>query len=88
VIGPHAMHETNSYGEWVEAAGTDGRFATVTSIDQIRASGGYLILTPDECVVMAKSMPAVSLHPLMGGLDPEFGWKGVKLFVEKVLPRL
>ena len=88
VIGPHAMHETNSYGEWVEAAGTDGRFATVTSIDQIRAGGGYLVLTPDECVALVKSMPAVSLHPLMGGLDPEFGWNGVKLFVEKVLPRL
>jgi hypothetical protein len=24
----------------------------------------------------------------MGGLDPEWGWKGLKLFVEKVMPRL
>jgi len=88
VIGQHAMHETNSYGEWVEAAGTDGRFATVKSIDEIRNGRGYFVVTPDECVEMVKSLPAFSLHPLMGGLDPEWGWKGLKLFVEKVLPRL
>ncbi len=88
VIGPHAMHETNSYGEWVEAAGTDGRFATVNSIDEIREGHGYFVVTPDECVTLAKSFNGFSLHPLMGGLDPEFAWKGVKLFVEKVLPRL
>jgi len=87
-IGPHAMHETNSYGEWVEAAGTDGRFATMASVEQVRASGAYIIVTPDECVAMVKSMPAFSLHPLMGGLDPEWGWRGLKLFAEKVLPRL
>ena len=88
VIGPHAMQETNSYGEWVEAAGTDGRFATVKSIDEIREGHGYFVVTPDECVEMVKATPAFSLHPLMGGLDPEWGWKGLKLFVEKVMPRL
>lgn len=88
VIGPHAMHETNSYGEWVAAAGTDGRFVQVGSVEEVRAGGAYLVVTPDECVALAKSFPNFSLHPLMGGLDPEFGWKGLKLFVEKVLPRL
>jgi alkanesulfonate monooxygenase SsuD/methylene tetrahydromethanopterin reductase-like flavin-dependent oxidoreductase (luciferase family) len=88
VIGPYAMHETNSYGEWVAAAGTDGRFVQVKSVQEVRAGSDYLVVTPDECVALAKRFNGLSLHPLMGGLDPEFAWKGVKLFVEKVLPRL
>jgi alkanesulfonate monooxygenase SsuD/methylene tetrahydromethanopterin reductase-like flavin-dependent oxidoreductase (luciferase family) len=88
VIGPHALQETNSYGEWVAAAGTDGRFAKATSIDELRAAGAYLVVTPDECVALAKQFNAFSLHPLMGGLDTDFAWKGVKLFVEKVMPQL
>jgi hypothetical protein len=39
-------------------------------------------------VALAKSFTSFSLHPLMGGLDPDFAWKSVKLFTEKVLPRL
>ena len=88
VIGPHAMQETNSYGEWVAAAGTDGRFVQVKSVEEVRSTGAYLVVTPDECVSLAKQFSNFSLHPLMGGLDPEFAWKGVKLFVEKVKPRL
>jgi hypothetical protein len=88
VIGPHALQETNSYGEWVAAAGTDGRFQKAASIDDLRASGAYLVVTPDECVALAKQFNSFSLHPLMGGLDPDFAWKGVRLFVEKVMPRL
>lgn len=88
VIGPHAMHETNSYGEWVAAAGTDGRFVQVKSVEEVRSTGAYLVVTPDECVALAKQFNNFSLHPLMGGLDPDFAWKGVKLFVEKVMPRV
>jgi alkanesulfonate monooxygenase SsuD/methylene tetrahydromethanopterin reductase-like flavin-dependent oxidoreductase (luciferase family) len=86
VIGPHAMQETNSYGEWVAAAGTDGRFVQVKSVEEVRSTGAYLVVTPDECVALAKRFNNFSLNPLMGGLDPEFAWKSVKLFVEKVMP--
>lgn len=88
VIGPHALQETNSYGEWVAAAGTDGRFQKAASVDDLRASGAYLVVTPDECVALARQFNSFSLHPLMGGLDPDFAWKGVRLFVEQVMPRL
>jgi alkanesulfonate monooxygenase SsuD/methylene tetrahydromethanopterin reductase-like flavin-dependent oxidoreductase (luciferase family) len=88
VIGPHAMQETNSYGEWVAAAGTDGRFVQVKSVEEVRSTGAYLVVTPDECVALAKQFNNFSLHPLMGGLDPDFAWQGVKLFVEKVVPRV
>jgi len=88
VIGPHAMHEMNAYGEWVAAAGTDGRFAKVDSLDEVKASGAYVVVTPDECVNLAKSYDNLMIHPLLSGLDPDFGWRGLELFVEKVLPRI
>jgi alkanesulfonate monooxygenase SsuD/methylene tetrahydromethanopterin reductase-like flavin-dependent oxidoreductase (luciferase family) len=88
VIAPHAVHEMNSYGEWIAASGTDGRFAKVESADEAKASGGYVIVTPDECVALAKSYRNLVLHPLMAGLDPDFGWQGLELFVNKVLPRI
>jgi len=87
-IGPHALHEMNSYGAWIAATGTDGRFALVDSIEALKASGAYVIVTPDECVALARSFETVVLHPLMGGLPPAIGWRGLELFVDKVLPRL
>ena len=87
-IGPHALHEMNSYGEWIAETGTDGRFAVVESVDQLKASGAYVVVTPDECVALARQYQTVALHPLMGGLPPEIGWRGLRLFVEKVLPQL
>lgn len=88
VIAPHAVHEMNSYGEWIAASGTDGRFAKVESADEAKASGGYAIVTPDECVALAKSYRNLAFHPLMGGLDPDFAWQSLELFVNKVLPRI
>ena len=88
VIAPHAFHEMNSYGEWVAGAGTDGRFKPVGSIEELKASGAYVVVTPDECVALAPSYDNLMLHPLMGGLDPAVGWRGLEIFVEKVLPAL
>jgi len=88
VIAPHAVHEMNAYGEWIAAGGTDGRFAKVETPDQAKASGGYVIVTPDECVALAESYDNLVLHPLLSGLDPDFAWRGLELFVDKVLPRL
>src|SRR5262249_49762887 len=87
-IAPHALHEMNSYGQWLAETGTDGRFAVVESVEQLKASGAYLVVTPDECVALAKQFHTLTLHPLMGGLSPEIGWRGLELFVEKVLPQL
>jgi hypothetical protein len=46
------------------------------------------VLTPDECVALAKRTGRVILHPLMGGLSPELGWESLRLFERKVLPRI
>ena len=58
------------------------------SAEDLRTSGRYVVLTPQECIEQVRRTDGITLHPLMGGLDPEWGWKGLKLFVEKVMPRL
>jgi len=90
-IAPHAMHETNSYGRWIEAAGGGGPYKVVESADALRASGAYLVLTPDELIERARALGpggGVALHPLMGGLDPELAWESLSLVESKVLPAL
>jgi alkanesulfonate monooxygenase SsuD/methylene tetrahydromethanopterin reductase-like flavin-dependent oxidoreductase (luciferase family) len=90
-IAPHALHETNAYGRWLADAGLAGPYRQHRDADSLRASGQYLVLTPDELVARARALgPAatITLHPLMGGLHPDHGWESLRLVVEKVMPAL
>ena len=60
----------------------------VATTDDVKRSGVYAVLTPDECVALAKKHGRIVLHPLMGGLEPDFAWEGLELFASEVLPRL
>ncbi len=81
------MHETNDYASW--AAGMRGSpYRSFDSADELRASGMYEIVTPDEAVELITQRGGVSFKPLMGGLDPDLGWESLYLFESKVLPRL
>ena len=92
VIAPHALHETNAYGEWVAASGGDASpYEKVENADALRALGTYPVMTPDELIETARAMgplDAVMLHPLMGGLDPKFSWECLRLIETRVLPAL
>src|SRR5262245_10996621 len=86
-IAPHALHEANSYGEWVR--GRRGAvYAEAADAEELRRSGVYLVVTPDECVELARRTGRLTFKPLVAGLDPELGWAGLHLFADKVLPRL
>ncbi|HET9612457.1 MAG TPA: LLM class flavin-dependent oxidoreductase, partial [Acidimicrobiales bacterium] len=87
-IAPHALHETNSYGAWLAGAEALGPYASTDDADVLRASGDYLVLTPDECVALAREHGSLMLHPLMGGLDPDLAWESLELIASKVIPRL
>jgi alkanesulfonate monooxygenase SsuD/methylene tetrahydromethanopterin reductase-like flavin-dependent oxidoreductase (luciferase family) len=91
-IAPHALHETNSYGAWLAAAGdTPGPYAPATDADQLRQSGMYLVLTPEELLARARALGPdgmIGFHPLMGGLDPELAWDSLRLFETRVFPAL
>ncbi len=87
-IGPHALYDAETYDRWQTADQRSQVHVAAPTIDGVRASGVYRIVTPDECVALAQEHGRVLLHPLMGGMSPELGWEGLRLFEHKVLPRL
>jgi alkanesulfonate monooxygenase SsuD/methylene tetrahydromethanopterin reductase-like flavin-dependent oxidoreductase (luciferase family) len=87
IIAPHALHESNSYASW--AAGARGAVYTATGdADELRTSGRYVVVTPDEAVALARRQGVLTLKPLLGGLDPDVGWAGLELVARDVLPHL
>jgi alkanesulfonate monooxygenase SsuD/methylene tetrahydromethanopterin reductase-like flavin-dependent oxidoreductase (luciferase family) len=87
-IAPHAMYDAQSYDAWQTPDQRSQVHVHATTVDELRRSGVYRVVTPDECVALAKETGQVLLHPLMGGLPPALGWEGLRSFESKVLPRL
>ena len=92
-IAPHAAHVVRSYGEWtVEAYGrAAGPFAGGVDLDDLRASGSYQVLHPEQAVEMIQALGrdrTFILTPLLGGLDPAFAWEGLRLFEREVWPHV
>lgn len=91
-IGPHALHENMSYFRWQQERGS-GHFSSVSNVEDLRAVGAYVVVTPEQCLAIAKEIKAqhcdhLQLNPLIGGLDPEVAWEGLELFAAEVLPHL
>jgi alkanesulfonate monooxygenase SsuD/methylene tetrahydromethanopterin reductase-like flavin-dependent oxidoreductase (luciferase family) len=87
-VAPYYMHEMNAYGKWSAKAGTNSMYVEVKSVEELRASGGYAVVTPEQCVELVREHGNLLLHPLAGGCPPEIGWRSLKLLEEKVLPAL
>ena len=87
-IGPHALYDAQTYHSWQVPGQRSAVHIDAHSIGDVRTSGVYRIVTPDQCVALAQETGRVILHPLMGGLHPDIAWEGLKLFETKVLPRI
>ncbi len=87
-ILPHVLYEINDYGAWAVAAGLQTGYSPASTLDEILATGGYAVWTPEECIAMAGRYDQILFHPLVGGLDPAVGWASLRLVVERVLPAL
>jgi alkanesulfonate monooxygenase SsuD/methylene tetrahydromethanopterin reductase-like flavin-dependent oxidoreductase (luciferase family) len=87
-VAPHALHENNDYARWLSAANNTAVYKEVTDAAELLASGAYKIVTPDQCVEMARRDGVLSFKPLIAGLDPEIAWENLRLFEREVLPRL
>jgi alkanesulfonate monooxygenase SsuD/methylene tetrahydromethanopterin reductase-like flavin-dependent oxidoreductase (luciferase family) len=87
-ILPYAMHEATTYASWQPRGQRSTVRVDARTPAELRASGGYLVVTPEQCVEMARRDGGVVLHPLMGGMPAELGWASLRLFAEKVLPQL
>lgn len=90
-IAPYALHEANAYGSWAAAAGADTGYSGAADADELRASGQYRVVTPDELVqdLRARGPFGFALfHPMLGGIPPALAWESLHLLEREVLPRL
>jgi alkanesulfonate monooxygenase SsuD/methylene tetrahydromethanopterin reductase-like flavin-dependent oxidoreductase (luciferase family) len=85
-IAPHALHDANAYASWI--GDRPGTFKAVADADELRRSGTYRVVTPEECLEIARDEGAVTFKPLVGGLAPAVGWASLELFATTVLPKL
>jgi alkanesulfonate monooxygenase SsuD/methylene tetrahydromethanopterin reductase-like flavin-dependent oxidoreductase (luciferase family) len=87
-IAPHALYDAQTYAAWQTPGQRSQVHVEARTADDVRRSGVYRVVTPDECVALAEETGQVLLHPLMGGLPPALASAGLDLFARKVLPRL
>jgi alkanesulfonate monooxygenase SsuD/methylene tetrahydromethanopterin reductase-like flavin-dependent oxidoreductase (luciferase family) len=84
-LGPYFLKESQQYSSW-RRTGVERSFSnTSQSVDELRATGVYAILTPDQALERIKAatadyMPIV--QPLTGGLPIERAWRCMELFGE------
>ena len=92
VVGPHALFDAQTYAAWQEGPQTSiTDVQGATTWQDVRDSGVYQVVTPDEAVELARGEDGTTnlmLHPLMGGIAPELAWESLELVERKVLPRL
>jgi alkanesulfonate monooxygenase SsuD/methylene tetrahydromethanopterin reductase-like flavin-dependent oxidoreductase (luciferase family) len=91
-FGPYALHEMRSYRRWAEEGGAKVPFCWVETVEQVRSTGVYQVLTPGECLAFARSQRdanrLLTFHPLTSGLPADLSWSSLELFVAKVWPSL
>lgn len=87
-IAPHALYEAQTYASWQTPDQRSQVHVEANGIEELRRSGVYKVVTPDECVALGKEFGRIVLHPMMGGIAPDVAWRSLELFAAKVLPRL
>ena len=91
-FGKHILWEAVTYGGWADGAPLSSmHLPGVQTLDEVRASGLYRFMTPDELVREANASPdygPMVFHPLVGGMPIDEAWKSVQLFTHEVIPKL
>jgi alkanesulfonate monooxygenase SsuD/methylene tetrahydromethanopterin reductase-like flavin-dependent oxidoreductase (luciferase family) len=88
-IAPHAEYDARTYAAWQEdGVVSDWAVPGADRWEQLRDSGRYAVLTPEQCVALATRDGQLMLHPLMGGIAPDLAWESLRLFETEVLPNL
>ncbi len=87
-MAPFFLHETNAYGAWQAQDDVASPYHTVSDTDELRATGQYRVLTPDQFVAEQKDspFPFAFFHPMCGGMPIELAWSSLRLFEHEVLP--
>ncbi|GDY56972.1 hypothetical protein SVIO_075950 [Streptomyces violaceusniger] len=89
--GTHLLYEARRYASWQQGTVRSAVRSRADDVAALRREGVYRIVTPEECLAFAQEggeMASLVLHPLCGGMPVEEGWRSLRLFAERVLPRL
>lgn len=90
-IGPHFVHEAAQYAAWAKTGVERHYDAGSNSVEELRKSKVYEIITPEECIERARNKVGVYqpiIHPLAGNIPPERARQSVQLFIDEVLAKL
>jgi alkanesulfonate monooxygenase SsuD/methylene tetrahydromethanopterin reductase-like flavin-dependent oxidoreductase (luciferase family) len=87
-IAPHAVYDATTYASWQTPDQRSQVHVEGTSAEDVRRSGVYAVVTPEQCIALAREHGRVVLHPLMGGLSPDFAWESLRLFEREVWPHI
>jgi len=87
-LADYAVYDASSYSSWQSSDHDNVVALDATSVEDLKASGMWQVLTPDECIDLARRTGSVALHPLMGGIPFELGWESLQLYADKVMPAL
>lgn len=90
-LGDHILWEAVTYGQWSTDQRSLMHLPGVQTLDQVKASGRYRFLTPDQLIAEvrdADNYGPLVMHPLVGGMPVDEAWKSVQLLTDKVLPAL
>lgn len=92
LLAPHIAYAFNTYAEWAKERG-DGatRYSAAETVEELKKMPNIKVVTPGECIALAEDLgpdAQLTFHALLGGLDPDLSWKGLRLFERAVLPRL
>jgi alkanesulfonate monooxygenase SsuD/methylene tetrahydromethanopterin reductase-like flavin-dependent oxidoreductase (luciferase family) len=90
-LGEHILWEAVTYGGWSKDQRSLMHLPGVQTLEEVRASGRYRFLTPDQLIAEVRDATdygPVVLHPLVGGMPVDAAWKSVQLLTDNVLPAL
>jgi alkanesulfonate monooxygenase SsuD/methylene tetrahydromethanopterin reductase-like flavin-dependent oxidoreductase (luciferase family) len=90
-LGEHILWEAVTYGGWSADQRSLMHLPGVQTLEEVRESGRYRFLTPDQLIAEVRDAPdygALVLHPLVGAMPVDEAWRSVHLLVDKVLPAL
>ena len=86
-LGPYFLSEMQEYSRWSAKGIQRPSEQPVMTIDEVKQSGRFEIITPVECRqrLNSNSTSTLVLHPLAGGLPIDRAMESLRLFLAQIL---
>ena len=87
-IGKNLLYDAQIYESWQGPEHKSSWRTAAATVDDLRVSPNYAIVTPAQCVELVRRNGTAVLHPLVAGIDPRIGWETLQLVADEVMPAL